>query len=70
VMIWDACLHDAHRFLHQEIAFISAPDHCAGCEFACGCAPRSSRLASHITLSHAHNGFNIALGELRPWKTL
>jgi hypothetical protein len=51
-------------------AFSFALDRCAGYEFACGCAPRSSRLASHITLTHAHNGFNIALGELRPWKTL
>ena len=32
--------------------------------------PRSSRLASKVTLTHALNGFNIALGELRPWKTL
>ena len=32
--------------------------------------PRSSRLASKVTLTHALNGFVIALGELRPWKTL
>ncbi|KAK9832037.1 hypothetical protein WJX81_000535 [Elliptochloris bilobata] len=31
---------------------------------------RNSRLASHVKLTHALNGFNIALGELRPWKTL